>query len=100
MTDVLRNKFDLKTVIGLILFITALAANYVKSKDELQLAIEIIKNDYKSKISDLKAEIKNRDDLQDRDIQDVKNQQKLDEEVIKGQNFLIGNIQKDLINKK
>jgi len=94
MADVLKNTFDIKTVVTIVVFIAGLIANNFKSKYEQALQYEKMSSDFNIRIDKLESTIKNRDDLQDRDILDVKNQQRIDEEVIKSQNFLISNLQK------
>jgi hypothetical protein len=95
MPDALKNTLDLKTVVTLIVFIAGLVANNVKNKYEQELAIEKISAEFNSRIDKVESNTKNRDDLQDRDIKDISNQQRLDEEVIKSQNFLISNFSKN-----
>lgn len=95
MPDALKNTFDTKTVVTIVIFIAALVANNIKGKYEQEIALEKQANEFTLKIDRLESSVKNRDDLQDRDIQDISNQQKIDEEVIKAQNFLISNIQKN-----
>lgn len=95
MPDALKNTLDIKTIITITIFIAGLVANNVKNKYEQALTSEKQTGLFNSRLDKLEASIKNRDDLQDRDISDIRNQQRVDEEVIKSQNFLINNIQKN-----
>ena len=84
MTDVTKTTFDLKTVGSWTLFIAALVANNIRG--EYNIKINAINQEIKykdmilvvsEKADAFEARVKNRDDLQDRDIQDVNNQIRL-----------------------
>lgn len=103
MTNVLKQTFDIKTVVIIVIYIVGLVANNIKTDFSNKIAAKDQEAIYEKKFTDLiskidklEADIKNRDDLQDRDILDVKNQQTIGLMTDKAQGFLLDNIQKNM----
>ncbi len=103
MADVLKQTFDIKTVVMLIIYITGLVANNLKNDFSNKIADRDRDAKYQqqfnilsTRIDKLEASIKNRDDLQDRDILEIRDQQTINLMTDKAQGFLLDNIQKNM----
>ena len=103
MADVLKQSFDVKTVVIILIYITGLVANNLKNDYSNKIAIKDQEAKYEdrfnkleNKITELRSDIKNRDDLQDRDILKLEEQQTIGIMTDKAQGFLLDNIQKNM----
>jgi hypothetical protein len=99
MPDILKNTFDTKTVVALIIFLGGMFAAHLKGTYAIELALEKQSNSFNARIDKLESTITNRDNLQDRDIIDTRKQLEINTTTIEGQNFLINNLQKKVYEK-
>ena len=103
MANVLKQTFDIKTVVIIVVYVAGLVANNVKQYYSNKIADKDQEAIYQEKftalistINKLESKIDKKDALLDRDILEIKNQQAADELTDKAQNFLLDNIHRNM----